>query len=161
MPVSPARPLTWAKSNEERHRTNAIFLLLRFISAEVSEILSSLWGAALLSIAYYGPNKMAFDGIRDLDDAGFAQALSYSLADAGVEAMLSVILGGFLYSSLGVRAVPTFVMYVKAAKMAVPFACICVFAPVFSLSFFLEHFGVGAGFAWVRGADGANSTVLS
>jgi hypothetical protein len=44
--------------------------------SELSEILSSLWGAALLALAYYGPNKMAFDGIRDLDDARFAQALS-------------------------------------------------------------------------------------
>jgi hypothetical protein len=103
---------------------------------------------------------MVFDGIRQLDDAGFAQALTYSLADAGVEALLFAILAGYLYSSLGVRIVPTYAIYVKVAKMAVPFAAVCVFVAVLSLSFFIEPHGVDASFrfAWVRGGPNVNAT---
>jgi hypothetical protein len=104
---------------------------------------------------------MSFDGIRDLDDAGFAQALTYSLADAGVEAVLFAVLAFYLYSSLGVRAVPTFATYIKAAKLAVPFAAVCAVVPLMSLAFFLEHSGVDVSFrfTWLRGS--ANATGLS
>jgi hypothetical protein len=131
---------------------------LQFTISEASEILSSVWGAALLTIGYYGPNKMAFDGIRDLDDAGFAQVIAYSLADAAVEAVLFAFLAGYRYYSLGVRAVPTFATYVKASKMAVPLAGVCACVPIISLYFFCDHNGVDASFrfAWLRG--GANAT---
>jgi hypothetical protein len=130
----------------------------QFTTSEVSEILSSVWGAALLALGYYGPNQQAFDGIRDLDDAGFAQALTYSLVDAGVEALLFAVLAFYLYSSLGVRAIPTFATYIKTAKLRAPFAAVCAIVPLMSLSFFLEHHSVDASFrfAWLRG--GANAT---
>jgi hypothetical protein len=176
-----------ARLDEQRHRTSAIFILLRvgspalvvaepqvcapnkrashrlsptqFTTSEVGEILSSVWGAALLALGYYGPNKMSFDGIRDLDDTSFAQALTYSLADAGVEAVLFAALAFYLYSSLDVRAIPTFATYIKAAKLTVPFAGVCGVVPLVSLSFFLEHNGVDPSFqfAWVR-RGGENAT---
>jgi hypothetical protein len=137
------------------------FLLVQFATSELSEILSSMWGAALLFIGYNGPNRMAFDGMRDLDDESFAQAMKYSLVDAGVEGLMFAVLASYLYSSLGVRAVPTFATYVKTAKMVVPFAAICSMVPAMALGFFLEHMGFDASFrfAWLRGDT--NGTVLS
>jgi hypothetical protein len=128
----------------------------------MSEILSSLWGAGLLALGYFGPNKMALDGIRDLDDTSLVHALTYSLADAGAEALLFAFLAGYLYSIMGVRAVTTFATYVKATKMAVPFASICAFVPVISNNFFVEHNGVDPSlrFAWLRGS-GANATAFT
>ena len=126
------------------------------VRSELSEILSSLWGAALIALGYFGPNKLVFDGIRDLDDAGFARAIISSLADAGVEALLFVSLASYLYITLGVRAIPSFATYIKAAKMTVPFTAVCVLTPVVSLYFFMEHHGVDATFrfAWLRERGG-------
>jgi hypothetical protein len=75
-----------------------------------------------------------------------------------VEALLFAVLAFYLYSSLGVRTIPTFATYVKAAKMAVPFAAVCATVPILSLAFFIEHHGVDPSFqfAWLRG--GANAT---
>jgi hypothetical protein len=63
--------------------------------------------------------------VRDLDDVSFAHALTYSLTDAGIEALLFAVLAGYLYYSMGVRVVPTFATYVKAAHMSVPMAAVC------------------------------------
>jgi hypothetical protein len=177
-----------AKLDEQRHRTKAICLLLRvcagllgapmpepyerashclslaqLTTSEVSEILSSIWGASLLAFGYYGTNKMAFDGIRALDDAAFLQAMTYSLADAGLVTLVFAAVASYLYLFLGVRAIPTLAMYVKVAKMAAPFAATCVFVPIISLTFFLEHNGVDASlrFEWLKGGGNANATVGS
>jgi hypothetical protein len=62
-----------------------------------------------------------------------AHALTYSLTDAGIEALLFAVLAGYLYYSMGVRVVPTFATYVKAAHMSVPMAAVCTsFTPVYA-----------------------------
>jgi hypothetical protein len=119
-----------------------------------------VWGAILLALAYFGPNKLAFEGIRGLDEASFAQALTYSLVDAAMEMLLFVILSCSMYTFLGVRAIPAFAMYVKAANMVKPFAAVCALVPILSVSFFLEHTGVDATFrfAWLRDCACTNAT---
>jgi hypothetical protein len=108
---------------------------------------------------YCGPNKLAFEGIRGLDDAAFKQALTYSLVDAGVQLGLFVPLASYLYSALGVRVVPMFATYVRAADMHLAYAAICAFVPLACIGFFLEHNGIDTSlrFAWLHG--GANATV--
>ena len=67
-------------------------VLLKLVSSELSEMVSSIWASALLVIMYHGPNKRFFTSVRDLDDTGFQQAITFSLLDAAVELALFVLL---------------------------------------------------------------------
>jgi hypothetical protein len=141
--------------------THALLLCEQLAMSELGEVISSLWGAALLTIGYFGPNKAAFDGVRDLTDASYVQTMIYSLADAGVEAFLFIVLALWLHFKVGVRVLPTLATYVKEAKMAMPLAGVCLAIPTPSLMFFVEHAGVDPTFRfdWQRHKHNSNSSL--
>lgn len=113
--------------------------------------MSSLWVAILLPVLYYGPNRAYFTGIRDLDDAGFWQALSYSGLDAAVELGIFVLLVVFLRLNTGRYVFKTFLGYLELKSYLFAFAATCVLVPLLTLAFFLEHNGMDPtfDFAWL------------